>query len=178
MAGDRVNLTVASAWDGTLMTNAIKEQPREARMWLLMEVSKLIKDIDANKTLASDEEMQFCCRSIVQDFPTLRVEEIRLAFDMIRQGKFGKLYERLKTAEILEALRQYEGEVRAPMLEQRCAEERNKYYEPPTGKLEPLNLAALLPEVIPIQRGEGTGTQIRKKLDKLLPKSINIDQKD
>ena len=36
---------------------------------------------------------------------------------MIVQGKFGKLYERLKTAEILDCLRRYEGEVRAPILE-------------------------------------------------------------
>jgi hypothetical protein len=174
MRGERMELTVRSAWDGSLMTNAIKAYPREARMWLLTEVAKLVKDIDANKTLSSDEEIRFCCRSIVADFPSLRVEEIRVAFDMIRKGEFGKLYERLKTGEILECLRRYEGEWRAEMLEQRCAEERNKHFEQPTGKLEPLNLAQLVPDVLPQWKGTGTGTQIRKKLDKLLPKSAEL----
>ena len=32
---------------------------------------------------------------------------------MVRQGKFGKLFGRLKSAEILEFIRQYEGEVRS-----------------------------------------------------------------
>lgn len=84
---------------------------------MLTEVGRLCKMVDANKTLSSDEEMRMTCRAIVDDFPSLKLEELRACFDMIVQGKFGKLYERLKTAEILDCLRRYEGEVRAPILE-------------------------------------------------------------
>ena len=65
-----------------------------------------------------------CCRAIVEDFPALKLEEVRTCFDMIIQGKFGKLYERLKTADILECLRKYEGDVRAPILERQMQNQK------------------------------------------------------
>tara|TARA_R100000654_G_scaffold14432_2_gene31042 strand:+ start:7892 stop:8344 length:453 start_codon:yes stop_codon:yes gene_type:complete len=102
---------------------------RGIRLWLLTEVGRLCKMIDANKTLSTDEELQMCCRAIINDFPALKIEEVRTCFDMIIQGKFGKLYERLKTAEILECLRQYEGEVRAPILERHMHNQKHKELE-------------------------------------------------
>jgi len=53
----------------------------------------------------------------------MKVEEIALVFKMIKQGKFGKLYERLKTAEILEIMMKYEGDVRAELLERKHKEQ-------------------------------------------------------
>jgi hypothetical protein len=96
------------------------------RLWLVTEVGRLCKMVDANKTLSTDEELTMTCRAIVEDFPALKLEEVRTCFDMIIQGKMGKLYERLKTAEILDALRRYEGEVRAPILERQM---QNRKYE-------------------------------------------------
>ena len=69
------------------------------------------------KTISSDDEMEFVCRTIIEDFPALKLEELRLAFDNIRKGRVD-LYERLKGPEILKALYDYEGDVRAPILEE------------------------------------------------------------
>ena len=119
--GDIIGVTPTDAWNlGTNIRSAMKvdEQHEQAiRMWIVTEVAKLCKEVDANKTLATDDELRFCCRSIIEDFPALKLEELRACFDMLRAGKFGKLYERLKTPEILEALRRYEGEVRSPIME-------------------------------------------------------------
>ena len=119
--GDIMGVTPTEAWNlGTNIRTAMKvdEQHEQAvRMWVVTEVAKLCKEVDANKTLSTDEELKFCCRSIIEDYPALKLEELRACFDMIRAGKFGKLYERLKTPEILDAIRRYEGEVRAPILE-------------------------------------------------------------
>jgi len=68
------------------------------------------------KTIATDDELEFVCRSIIEDFPTLKVEEIKIAFDRIRKGDV-QLFERLKGPELLQCIRTYEGEVRAPILE-------------------------------------------------------------
>ena len=121
LTGDIIGVTPTDAWTkGTNIRTAMKidEHHKKAiRLWIVTEVGRLCKMVDANKTLSSDEELKMCCRAIVDDFPALKLEEVRTCFDMIIQGKFGKLYERLKTAEILECLRKYEGDVRAPILE-------------------------------------------------------------
>lgn len=103
----------------------IDEHHKQAiRLWIVTEVGRLCKMVDANKTLSTDEELKMCCRAIVEDFPALKLEEVRTCFDMIIQGKFGKLYERLKTADILECLRKYEGDVRAPILERQMQNQK------------------------------------------------------
>lgn len=164
MRGERVELTPTSAWqEGTNLCRAANEYPNEVRGWLYLEVSKLIKDVDAKKTLATDEEMRFTCRAILDEHPTLKIEEVRVIFDYIRMGKFGKLYERLKTAEILECIRQYEGNQRAEVIE-RLHEERKKLVSAsPARALEPLGLAKMLdkaleelPEEDKPKRGLGT----------------------
>ncbi len=130
ITGDILGVTPTDAWTkGTNIRTAMNVDAmhkKAIRLWIVTEVGRLCKMVDANKTLASDEELQVCCRAIVEDFPALKIEEVRTCFDMIIQGKFGKLYERLKTAEILECLRRYEGEVRAPILER---EVQNRKYE-------------------------------------------------
>jgi uncharacterized protein (DUF433 family) len=155
-------ITPVHAWEhGTNLKRAVRLHPAEVRAWLYAEVAKLCKDIDANKTLGSDEELQFTCRAIIDDFPAIKMEEVRAAFDMIRMGKFGKLYERLKTAEILDALRRYEGEVRTEILE-------NRQYERSFGEmLSDMNLTHLLDRVDTSPQpkgGEGVGTRLRKTL--------------
>lgn len=129
LAGEILGVTPFDAWVlGTNIRTAMNvddHHKKAIRLWIVTEVGRLCKMVDANKTLSSDEELKMCCRAIIDDFPALKIEEVRTCFDMIIQGKFGKLYERLKTAEILECLRRYEGEVRAPILER---EVQNRKY--------------------------------------------------
>ena len=132
------------------------------RMWLLTEVGKLVRDIDAKKTIANDEEMKFTCRAIIAEHPTLKMEELVIVFNEIRMGKFGKLFERLKTAEILECIRQYEGNVRAEVIERQQHQMKVAHNAPSDRKLAPLNLAALLDdatEPVP-QPKQGIGTRL------------------
>lgn len=130
LTGDILGVTPNDAWmNGTNIRSAMKidkQHERAVRLWLVTEVGRLCKMVDANKTLSTDEELTMTCRAIVDDFPALKLEEVRACFDMVIQGKMGKLYERLKTAEILEALRKYEGDVRAPILERQM---QNRKYE-------------------------------------------------
>jgi hypothetical protein len=135
--------------------------PTLVRGWMLAEVGRLCKDIDETKTLKSDEEITFCCKSIIEDHPTITLQEVRLAFNMVRQGKFGKLYGRLKTAEILEFLRRYEAEVRTEAIERRMQEERSKRLETAERKLEPLGLKDLVKDSPP-PTPKGLGTRIRE----------------
>jgi hypothetical protein len=158
------------AWvEGTNIRTAVKHNPEIIRGWIMAEVGRLIKDVDANKTISSNEELNFCCRSILEEHPTLKLEELRACFNMVRQGKFGKLFERLKSAEILEFIRQYEGEVRTEVMKLIRAEERSERFEK-VEKLEPLNLGKRLADILnddtplPKPKGQGLGSRLKKKL--------------
>ena len=165
---NRTNYTPLEAWrDGTNIQTAVKHNPAIVRGWILSEVGRLVKEVDANKTLSTDEELQFCCRSILDDHPTLKLEELRTCFNMIRQGKFGKLFERLKTAEILECLRQYEGEVRVEIMERLHREEKGEQYKPIERNANAQNLSELLKDVldepIPERTFDRAGARLKKR---------------
>ena len=164
----RINFTPQEAWqDGTNIQTAVKHNPAIVRGWILAEVGRLVKEVDANKTLSTDEELQFCCRSILDDHPTLKLEELRTCFNMIRQGKFGKLFERLKTAEILECLRNYEGEVRAEIIERLQREEKAEQFKPIEKNANAQNLSELLKDVLDEPTQDHTfdriGTRLKKR---------------
>jgi len=89
---------------------------------------------------------------------------------MIRQGKFGKLFERLKTAEILECIRQYEGEVRAEIMERLHREEKGEQFKPIERSEDAVNLSELLKHVldkpIPIRANyDKLGGRLKNKID-------------
>lgn len=112
------------------------------------------------KTITTDEEMNFVCRTILEDFPALKVEEIKLCLDRIRKGEI-KLYERLKGAEIIEAFKEYEGSVRAPILEEiNAAPKRN----PPTWMVKMRDWLPDDEEATP-PSGHGIGARLKKHLD-------------
>ena len=140
-------------------------------MWLLTALGALIRDVDANKTLRTDEEFKFACRAIIEEHPSLRLEEIAIAFDYIRMGKFGKLYERLKTAEILEALRRYEGEIAAEVMEQNIHNNQvqHKRVEMTQDVSDSIKEFLEYYEPKPLPKGKGIGTRVREQLDKYSP---------
>ena len=164
ITGKAVSLTPLTAWrEGTNLRKAERMHPIEVRAWLYREVAKLCKDIDANKTLSTDEQLQFTCRAIIDDFPAIKLEEVRVAFDMLRMGKFGKLYERLKTAEIIESLRRFEGEVRTEILE---THHHNVKVSPTfEDAMKRFKLDVDSVDTSPQQNsGEGLGTRLKKQL--------------
>jgi len=165
-----LNLTPEEAWlKGTNMATAIKENPAMVRGWIMSEVGRLIKELDTNKTIASDEELIFCCNAIVDEHPTIKLEEIRTCFNMIRMGKFGKLFERLKTPEILEFICKYEGEVRTEIIERLHRERKSEDYKPidrnkdykPLGEF----LKDVLDEPTPERKFDRAGARLKRKID-------------
>ena len=166
----KTGLTAQAAWDnGTNIVSAVNNHPKETRWWVYHEVAKLVKEMNYNKTLSSNEEIEFCCRSIIEEHPTLKLDEIYVAFNLVRQGKFGKFFERLKTAEILDVLRRYESEVRSPILERDAEIKRKEFlYSSDFSEvtLEPLGLAGIFDSLVktePELKGEGIGSRLRKK---------------
>ena len=167
LTGKRIQLTPFQAWtEGTNLRKAVRAFPEEVRAYVVKEVASLCKEMDMKKSIASDEEMQFVCRTIIEDFPAMKLEELRLAFDNIRKGRVD-LYERLKGPEILKALYDYEGDVRAPLLEDLHA--KQKKAEQSLHKLEWFKRAGQWvaeqpnePEKPTIK--EGIGSRLRKKM--------------
>lgn len=162
-----IALSPAQAWEGgTNIQQAIKIAPEIVRGWIVSEVGRMIKELNYKVTIQSDEELMFCCRSIIDEHPTLKLEEIRVCFDMIRKGKYGKMYERFKTPEILSCLATYQGETRAEMLERKVAEDQQQKIAHADELLEPLGLVELYDKLqvkdhVPTK--EGIGTRLKKK---------------
>jgi|GEM_PF-3427010 hypothetical protein len=164
LKGDLHLIKPNDAWnEGTNIQKAVKVMPDLCRGWIYSQVAQLCKDMNCTKTLSTDEELQFTCRAILQEHPTLKLEELKVCFDMIRMGKFGKLFERLKSAEILEFLRRYEGEVRAEVLEQNHQKSQQEESERMADKIEPLTLKQFISDKKVKLRPEGIGTRLAKK---------------
>lgn len=169
-----VAVTPEDAWNnGTNIQTAMKDSPAMIRGWVMAEVGRLCKEMSMKTTISSDEELIFCVRSIIEEHPTIKIEEIRACFDMIRKGKFGKLYERLKTPEILEFLRRYEGEVRCDIIERQLQNERHAYERQARERIGESRISDIvkeLPDAPPEKaNGHGVGSRLRKDLDNYVP---------
>lgn len=167
LTGKRIQIQPKDAWvSGTNLRKALKLAPEQTRAYVIAEVASLCRDMDMKKTVNTDEEMEFICRTILDDFPALKVEEIRIAFNAIRKGE-QQLYERLKGPEILMALKNYEGNVRAPILE----ELNRMHKDAPKMKALP-EWTKMMKSWIPPDdhtptsvTGHGIGSRLRKHLD-------------
>lgn len=103
--------TIDEAWEKGVTTALVnKRLPSQLRMYLYGEVTRLVKFIDAKKTLQTEDEIIFTVDALIQEFPVMKVEEWHHVFSAIKLGRYGKLYERLKTQEIIEVCKMYEGE--------------------------------------------------------------------
>lgn len=136
----RFKVQVASredAWArGLNLRKANIDHPRELKAFLVIELGKLVKFIDAKKTIETEEDLIFTVESIISDFPALKLEEIVIVFQEIKQGKWGKFYERLKTPEILEIFRTFEGQ-RGELLERLHKFENDNRYSQRIGGGDP-----------------------------------------
>jgi len=129
--------TREEAWtQGLNVMVANKKHPKELKTFLVIELGKLIKFIDAKKTIETDEDLIFTIESIISDFPALKLEEIVIVFQEMKQGKWGKFYERLKTPEILDIFRTFEGQ-RAELLERINRYENDNRYSQRIGGGDP-----------------------------------------
>lgn len=135
--------TNEEAWEGTNILTALRYHPEETRAAVVTMINKTIQFIDAKKTLHSFEDMALCAETIFEVFPVLKLEELRLICERMKQGYYGNFFERLKIQEFRDCIIKHEAE-RAPLLEQqhktvsRGAEDPHnvKPYDPEQARLE------------------------------------------
>jgi len=99
--------TAVTTGTTTKMVNT--HTPQQLRNYLYEQLKMLVDFIDAKKTL-DDKGIIFTVESLIEDFPIMKVEEWQIAFKEIAKGRYGKLYERFKTAEVIECVRQFESD--------------------------------------------------------------------
>lgn len=117
--GREVTLTRRTAFkDGTNIRKAMRLAPDRTRAWMVREVGRLIKFVDATKTISDHEELIETCRALIEEMPAMTLEEFALVFEGIKRDKFGPMYGRLKLGELLSCCRQWEGQ-RAEMILER-----------------------------------------------------------
>ena len=103
--------------EGLNVRKALRIQPKQTKQILCALVMDLCQFVDAKRTLTTDEDIIYTVEAIIEGYPILTIEEFRLICDRMKRGQYGKFYERLKLAEIEEAIRHYEGNQRAKVLE-------------------------------------------------------------
>ena len=119
LRGENGNLTPQNAWEeGTNIRTALRLNPQQVRAWFLLELGKLIKFVDATKTIQDDEEMKETARALMEEFPAFKLEEFKLVFEGIKRDKFGPMYGRLKLGELMQCCRKWE-EMRAERILER-----------------------------------------------------------
>ncbi len=100
-------LTLKKAINGTQISKLRRENPEQLVKTLFAGLWSLVKTVDANKTM-NQGETQECVEVILIDYHWMKLEEIFYVFQKIRRGDYGKLYERLKMPEILNAICEYD----------------------------------------------------------------------
>ena len=129
LRGESPKLTPQNAWEGgTNIRRALRLHPQATRAWFLAELGKLIKFVDATKTIQDDEEMKETARALMEEFPAFKLEEFKLVFEGIKRDKFGPMYGRLKLGEMMECCRKWE-EMRAERILER---QHRPEYDPHT----------------------------------------------
>jgi hypothetical protein len=109
--------TSQQAWvEGTNILTCLRIDPTETRKAVLGMIKNTSDYIDAKKRLESNSDYIMVAEMIFNDFPTMKIEEIRLVMDRMKVGKYGDYYERLKAPEFHKCFRKHESD-RAHILE-------------------------------------------------------------
>ena len=128
LKGDNRNLTPQNAWEeGTNIRTALRLNPQMVRAWFLAELGRLIKFVDATKTIQDDEEMKETARALMEEFVAFKLEEFALVFEGIKRNKFGPMYGRLKLGELMECCRKWEETRAERILERKHRPEHDPY---------------------------------------------------
>lgn len=106
-----------TSWDaGSNIIACLRENPQATKAAICALILDVISFVDAKKTLQKAEDIAFTSEAILEGFPTLKLEELKLVCKRMKLGYYGNYYERLKTPEFMEALKRHEEE-RAEYLE-------------------------------------------------------------
>ena len=108
---------------GFSMCLANKTNKLELRVLLLAELERLVRHVSATRTFQTQTDLQDAVDDICELFPSLKVEEILIAFKHIRQGRY-QLYGNFTTNTLLDCIRKYEMEHTVTMREQEHKERK------------------------------------------------------
>jgi hypothetical protein len=113
----RVHNSSTAFEQGLVIQTANKLDGAKTRLLLLAELERLVRAVNATRSFQSQEDLQDAVDDIIEIFPSLKVEEILVAFKMIRQGKF-ELFGNLTTNTLIKCLHKYELDFTIPLREQ------------------------------------------------------------
>jgi hypothetical protein len=113
----RVHTSSTAFEQGLVIQTANKLDGAKTRLLLLAELERLVRAVNATRSFQSQEDLQDAVDDIIEIFPSLKVEEILVAFKMIRQGKF-ELFGNLTTNTLIKCLHKYELDFTIPLREQ------------------------------------------------------------
>jgi len=113
----RVHTSESAFEQGLVLQTANKLDKIKTRLILLAELERLIRAVNATRSFQDQEDKQDAIDDIMEIFPSLKVEEILVAFKMIRQGKF-ELFGNLTTNTLIKCLHDYELKQTIPLREQ------------------------------------------------------------
>lgn len=157
--------TVETAFhNGLPIQKALKAQGPEVRMLLLTELERLVRQVGATRTFQDQTDLQNAIEDIVEVFPSLKLEEILMAFKHIRQGRY-KLYSTFTTMTLIECVRKYEMEITVP---QREKQHKVNKHEALTAAFDAGRLARDL-------SANGKIKAPRKTLDRYIPLPNNLE---
>lgn len=103
--------SIAEAWDsGSNIRACLKADSEATKAAICSLILDVVSFIDAKKTLTKASEIAFTAEAIIEDFPTLKIEELKLVAHKMKKGAYGTYFERLKTPEFMEAIKRQEEE--------------------------------------------------------------------
>lgn len=73
---------------------------------IALEIESLVKFINVGKTMNAEQQLM-TAKAIVVDYPTLTIADIKLFFQRLRKGEYGKMYDRIDGQIIIQSLGQY-----------------------------------------------------------------------
>ena len=122
-------MTVTQAYKrGFSLSKALKAEPAKVHLTLLAELERLVRHVNATRTFQSQTELMDAVEDICELFPSMKLEEVLIAFKQIRQGRFD-LYGNFTTNVLIDCIRNYEMQNTVAMREQEHVENKKQQVE-------------------------------------------------
>lgn len=110
------------------MQTAYRVKPAETMMQCIVMIKDAVTYLEMKRTITADKDFIEAVEHLRDEFPTMKLEEWRIVFNRLKQGKYKVSYERLKLPELVEVFKQYLGE-RAEMMEHKVAEQKKRVWQ-------------------------------------------------
>lgn len=123
--GELAKHTSATAFEtGIPLQKALRADRANVKILLLAELERLVRQVGAQRTFQDQADLQNAIEDVIEVFPSLKLEEILLAFKAIRQGRF-QLYGTFNTLTLIDCIRKYEMENTVPLRERAHKQTQN-----------------------------------------------------